>query len=131
MLDKTKPTASELKILQILWKNQPCTVRFVHEILNKDKPESKQARYTGTLKMMQLMFEKRMLQRKIEGRKHYYTAAIQENETQSALLDRFLQSAFGGSAKKLVMQALGNHSTSQEELNEIKALIKKIEGGQS
>lgn len=130
MLDKKKPTASELKILQILWKHQPCTVRFVHEQLNQDKPESKQARYTGTLKMMQLMFEKKMLQRAIKGRRHYYTAAVKEKETQSALLDKFLKAAFGGSAKKLVMQALGNHSTSREELEEIKALIKKIEGGQ-
>ena len=130
MLDKKKPTASELKILQILWKNQPCTIRFVHEQLNKDKPENKQARYTGTLKMMQLMFEKKMLQREIKGRKHYYKAIAKEKETQSALLDRFLQTAFGGSAMKLVMQALGNHTTSKEELDKIKALIKKIEGEQ-
>jgi BlaI family transcriptional regulator, penicillinase repressor len=39
-----------------------------------------------------------------------------------------LDIAFGGSASKLVIQALGNHKTSGEELQEIKDLIQKLEG---
>lgn len=127
-----KPTDSELSILQVLWKNQPCSVRFVNEQLNAQREAgSKKIGYTTTLKMMQLMTEKGILDRKIEGRKHTYTAIIQQSETQSVLLDDFLQSTFGGSAMKLVMQALGNHETSKEELDKIKALIDKIEGGES
>lgn len=127
-----KPTDSELAILQVLWDNQPCSVRFVNDQLNEKRPAgSKKIGYTTTLKMMQLMTEKGMLDRKIEGRKHTYTSVIQQSETQSVLLDDFLQSTFGGSAMKLVMQALGNHETSKEELDKIKDLINKIEGGES
>ncbi|MFK7948684.1 MAG: BlaI/MecI/CopY family transcriptional regulator [Saprospiraceae bacterium] len=127
-----KPTDSELTILQVLWQNQPCTVRFINEQLNAQREAgSKIIGYTTTLKMMQLMTEKGILDRKIEGRKHTYTAVIQQSETQSVLLDDFLQSTFGGSAMKLVMQALGNHETSKEELDKIKDLINKIEGGES
>lgn len=127
-----KPTDSELAILQVLWENQPCSVRFVNDKLNEQRAAgSKKIGYTTTLKMMQLMTEKGMLDRKIEGRKHTYTSVVQQSETQSVLLDDFLQSTFGGSAMKLVMQALGNHETSKEELDKIKDLINKIEGSES
>ena len=43
------------------------------------------------------------------------------------LLKKFVDATFRGSATKLVMQALGSHQTSEEELEEIKALIRKIE----
>lgn len=127
-----KPTDSELAILQVLWENQPCSVRFVNEQLNAQRAaESKKIGYTTTLKLMQIMTEKGLLARKVNGRKHTYTSVIQQSETQSVLLDDFLQSTFKGSAMQLVMQALGNHETSKEELDKIKALINKIEGGES
>lgn len=126
-----KPTDSELGILQVLWENEPCTVRFINEQLNEQQEVgSKKIGYTTTLKLMQIMTEKGMLSRKIEGRKHTYISVIAQSETQSVLLDDFLQATFSGSTMQLVMQALGNHETSKEELDKIKALIKKIEGGQ-
>ncbi len=124
---KNKPTESELEILQVLWKEQPCTVRDINERINENRTSDNIMGYTTTLKLMQIMTKKGLLFRTGQGRKHIYTAAIKEKETQSALLDKFLNRTFGGSAMKLVMQALGNHKTSQAELEEIKALIQKIE----
>jgi hypothetical protein len=46
---------------------------------------------------------------------------------QRRLLKRFVDTAFRGSAMKMVMQALGNHRASTEELDEIKALIRRLE----
>lgn len=123
MKKNKKPTEAELEILQVLWKNEPSTVRFVNEELNKKR----RIGYTTTLKIMQLMFSKDMLERVEAGRKHLYTSLIKEKETQNVLLDKFLNTTFGGSAMKLVMQALGNHSTSKDELDQIKDLIKSIE----
>jgi predicted transcriptional regulator len=42
-------------------------------------------------------------------------------------LDRFVDTAFRGSAMDLVMQALGNEDTSEDELKEIKDFIQQIE----
>jgi predicted transcriptional regulator len=123
MEKKVKPTESELEILQILWENEPATVRTINDKLN----EKRDVGYTTTLKIMQLMLGKNLLSRQEHGRKHLYTSVYKENETQKVLLDKFLHSAFKGSAMKLVMQALGNHKTSKEELSQIKALIQKIE----
>lgn len=121
-----KPTDSELEILQILWEHGPCTVRFVNEHLNFKK----RVGYTTTLKFMQIMTEKKMLGRNERNRTHIYRPLIAKEETQNLLLDKFLLNAFGGSAMKLVMQALGNHQPTQEELDEIKAYIKKVERSQ-
>jgi BlaI family penicillinase repressor len=119
-----KPTEAELEILQILWKHGPCTVRFVNDKLNRKKTVG----YTTTLKIMQLMFEKKLLKRDETTRSHLYSAAAREKETQGLLLDRFLETAFGGSALKLVMQALGNHKASKEEISQIRELLDNLEG---
>jgi predicted transcriptional regulator len=119
-----KPTEAEMEILQVLWKYGPCTVRFVNNKLN----EKKKVGYTTTLKIMQLMFEKKILKRDEKKRSHIYRPAVKEKDTQRLLLDRFLDTAFGGSAMKLVMQALGNHKTSKEEITQIRNLLDNLEG---
>ncbi|RIJ37539.1 BlaI/MecI/CopY family transcriptional regulator [Pontibacter oryzae] len=120
-----KPTESELEILQVLWQHGPSTVRFVHEELSKVKD----AGYTTTLKIMQIMAEKGMLEADKSSRSHIFKPLLQEEHTQKLLLNRFLDTAFRGSASKLVMQALGNSRTSKEELGEIRNLLDKLEGG--
>ncbi|MBN8678182.1 MAG: BlaI/MecI/CopY family transcriptional regulator [Chitinophagales bacterium] len=129
----SKPTDSELEILHILWEQGPSTVRTVNDLLNEQRRSSQKAKdsagYTTTLKLMQIMFEKGLVSRQEDGRTHIYTAIVQESDTQDLLLQDFVDNAFRGSTARLVMQALGNHEASSEELDEIKALIAKIEQG--
>ena len=117
-----KPTESELEILQVIWTYGPSTVRFINEKLNARKKVG----YTTTLKIMQIMYEKAMLIRDEHSRTHIYSANLDKEETQNLLLNRFLQNTFGGSASKMVMQALGNYEASAEELEEIKKLIENL-----
>jgi BlaI family transcriptional regulator, penicillinase repressor len=125
MKSMIKPTEAELEILQILWQNGASTVRFVNEKLN----DKREVGYTTTLKMMQLMFEKGMLRRDDSERTHIYTSVYGEEAIQKTLVDKLLETAFGGSAMKLVMQALGNKNTSKDELAQIKDLLNQIEKG--
>ena len=119
-----KPTEAELEILRIIWDNGPSTVRFINEKLC----EKRSVGYTTTLKMLQIMTEKNLVNRDESNRSHIYESVFKENETQKILLDKLLETAFGGSAMKLVMQALGNHKTSKEEVKQIKELLNKLEG---
>ncbi len=121
-----KPTETELEILSILWNKGPSTVREVNEEMNRNKIVG----YTTTLKLMQIMTGKNMVERVMDGRTHIYHALARQEDAQVRMLDRILETAFGGSASKLVLQALGNHKTSDEELQEIKELIHKLEGGE-
>jgi len=123
----TKPTDAELEIMQVLWHFGPSTVRFVNEELSR----SKDVGYTTTLKILQIMNEKGLVGRERTGRTHIYSPVLDEEETQSKLLDRFLDTAFGGSSKKLVIRLLGQNKSSREEIEEIKKLINKYESEQS
>ena len=118
-----KPTESELEILQVLWQHGPSTVRFTNDQLN----QRREVGYTTTLKLLQLMLDKGLVLREDDSKTHVYRAALREEETQGLLLDRFVDSAFGGSAMKMVMQALGNHPTSADELAQIRSLLNQIE----
>ena len=118
-----KPTDSELEILQVIWLHGPSSVRSINDELNRKK----QVGYTTTLKLMQIMTDKGLLKRTELGRKHIYSAVLDEKETKDLLLDRFVRTAFGGSAMDLVMQALGNHKTTPEEIEALKAMIEKME----
>ena len=117
-----KPTESELEILQVLWQAGPANVRFVNEQLSLKR----EIGYTTTLKWMQLMLEKGLVKRDDGVWPHVYEAAVPEEETQSQLLDRFVESAFGGSALKLVLRALGKNKNTRAELDQIQALLTKM-----
>jgi len=124
---KNKPTEAELEILQLLWIQGPRSVRELNDDLNKIKPVG----YTTTLKFLQIMAEKGFVTRIKDGRNHIYTAAVEQKAAQQQLLDKLLNGVFGGSAKKMVMQALGNHDASKEELAEIRKYIEKLEDNKS
>jgi BlaI family penicillinase repressor len=123
-----RTTDSELEILEILWKTGSATVRQVNRDLEQ---KGRIVGYTTTLKMMQIMTEKGILSRTMDGRTHIYTPLIQAGAARNALIDRIANAAFGGSAMKLVLQALGNHRATPEELQEIRALIDTIEKEQN
>lgn len=117
-----KPTEGEMEILQVIWKRGDCTVREVHEALDK-----KDAGYTTTLKLMQIMHEKGLVARDTSSKTHVYRAAINQEKTQQQLLNRMIDNVFNGSAASLVMQALGNKTASKEEINLIKNYLNKLE----
>lgn len=120
----SEPTRSELEILQVLWKHGPSTVRFVNDTLNEVK---RTVQYTSTLKLMQIMAEKKMLTRDESQMKHIYHAAVEEQKTKGLLLDRFVESLYEGSASNLVQQLLGNKKTSKKELQAIKDMLSDLD----
>ena len=120
-----KPTNSELEILQIIWRKGSCTVRDVNEQLVKDK--SAQIGYTTTLKLMQIMHEKGLLERETSSRSHIYNALISQSATSQNLLDTLIDTVFNGSAAQLVMQALSKKNSSREEIEMIKKYLDQLD----
>ncbi|WP_214228448.1 BlaI/MecI/CopY family transcriptional regulator [Pedobacter sp. B4-66] len=117
-----KPTESELEILQILWEKGNCTVRDVHEILEK----SKDSGYTTTLKLMQIMHEKGLVARDTSSKTHIYTSLVNQQKTEQHLVNKMIDNVFNGSAARLVMQALGNHTASKDEIDSIKKYLDEL-----
>jgi predicted transcriptional regulator len=114
-----RPTDAELAILRVLWERGPSTVRQVHDILLRERPTA----YTTALKLLQIMTEKGLVRRNEADRTHIYQARLTEEQTQRQLVRDLLDRAFGGSASKLVMQALAAKRASAEELLEIRKAL--------
>lgn len=119
-----RPTDAELAILRVLWQRGPSTVRDVHEELNRDGTTG----YTTILKLLQIMTEKGHVVRDETERAHVYEARYSEQKTQRQLLSDLADRAFGGSAAKLVMQALSGRKATAEELGVIREFLDQLEG---
>jgi BlaI family penicillinase repressor len=119
-----RPTPAELEILRILWKRGASTVREVQEALERERPTG----YTTVLKILQIMTDKGLVTRDETARAHIYAATAPEQETQQQLVHDLLDRAFGGSATKMVMQALSSAKTSPAELARIRELLDRLEG---
>jgi len=118
-----KPTEAELEILRVLWEHGACTVRDVHEVLHRRDGTG----YTTALKQLQIMFDKGLVERDESQRAHVYRAAVSKERTQKKFLSDMLQRVFDGSPSRLVLQALGDHKASREELQEIRALLNQLD----
>ena len=104
-----------------MWERGPSTVRDIHEALPKETG------YTTTLKILQKMADKGLVQRDESSRSHIYTATYDAEKTQRQLVRHLLRGAFGGSPTRLVMQALSEERASDEDLQEIRNLLNDLE----
>jgi len=119
-----RPTDRELAILQILWERGPSTVREVNEVMN----QREKSVYTTTLKFMQIMTEKGLLERDESQMRHVYKPAVTEETTQRQLVGDLLERAFSGSAERLVLGALSAKKVSAEELARIRRKLDELKG---
>jgi predicted transcriptional regulator len=120
-----RPTDTELAILRVLWRLGPATVRAVHTELARREATG----YTTVLKMLQIMTEKGLVTRDESERSHIYQPAVSEESVQRRLVGHLLERAFGGSAQKLVLQALAAKKSSPKELAQIRKLLDQMEDG--
>ena len=119
----TLPTASELEILQIIWRRGPSTVRQVYQTM----AETKDMGYSTVLKFMQIMTEKGSLVRDERVRPQVYRPARPQHDTQRGIVRDLVTRAFGGSSASLVMQALSDRRATPEERRQIRALLDDLD----
>ena len=120
------PTDAELEILRVLWARGPSTVREVHTALGPRRDTG----YTGVLKLLQIMLDKRLVDRDDRARSHVYRAAVEREATEQRLVAEFAERAFGGSAAGLALRALSATPATPAELKAIRELLARLEKGQ-
>jgi BlaI family transcriptional regulator, penicillinase repressor len=118
-------TEVELQILSVLWERGPSTVREVHEALE----DQRETGLSTTLKMMQVMTAKGLLLKDDDQRPQVYHPAMTQEQAQTQFVDDLIQRVFGGAADKLILRAVSSKHVSRKELQEIRKLLKKLEGG--
>jgi predicted transcriptional regulator len=121
--ERTRPTTSELAILRVLWDLGPSTVKEVQDGL----PRPERRGYTTVLKLLQIMNDKGLVVRRRDGKAHVYRARLRQTQAQKRLTADLVDGVFGGSAAKLVAQALSSRKPSQEDLDEVRRLLDELE----
>jgi predicted transcriptional regulator len=116
------PTNAELEILDVLWRIGPCTVRDVHDRLERRD----EIGYTTVLKLLQNMFEKGLVLRQDAQRSHIYSPAYKRADIVQRITKGFIDRVFSGSRSELVLHALREERMSQQELEEIQAALDRI-----
>ena len=116
-----RPTPAELEILAVLWRDGPATVRHVHEALGGGRRTG----YTTTLKFMQIMLDKGLLTRDERRRAHVYRPATSQRKTQRRLVNDMARRVFGGSTRRLILNALDSADISPEEVKQIRRLLRR------
>jgi BlaI family penicillinase repressor len=124
---RPKPTAGELEILQVLWRNGPSTVNDVQALLARGD----RVAYTTVLKLLQIMYEKGLVKRDDSSRPHVFRAAVPEAQVKRRVITDLLDQVFEGSAMSLVMQALSVKRATPAELRRLRQLLDEMEGDQS
>jgi BlaI family penicillinase repressor len=119
-----QPTEVEMQILRILWELGPSPVREIHRRLEAAKGTS----YSTTVKMLAVMLDKKLVTRDEDAQPHVYKAALTRDVAGKRLLRDLIEKVYDGSAHSLVLQALSTQRATQEERDEIRRLLDKMEG---
>jgi len=122
---KRKPvlTASELEIMQIVWRGESVTVRDVYEELLKHRKVA----YTTVMTMMGVLEKKGYVKKKRGERAYIYRPAQLKSKVVGSMVSDFVERVFDGSAKPLLVHLVEQEQLSEEELGEIRRLLKEKE----
>lgn len=117
------PSEAELKVLRELWDAGALTVRDVHERVRDAWPVG----LTTVLKLLQRMHDKQLVGRREEGPAHRYHALVEEEALERRLVRDFISRTFGGSVERLIQRALPADITDDEELEELRRLLDRLD----
>ena len=123
----SQPTDAELQILRVLWDRGPSPVRVIHEVMSKNK----ETNYSTTVKMLSVMLDKELVKRDESVRPHIYRTVKKQETTQKGMMRDLMDRVYGGSPGRMVIQALSSKKASQEELDEIRKLLDRLQDGGS
>lgn len=111
---------SELKVMEILWKNGDTEARDIAEELGKTTDWSKTTTYTVIKKCI----DKGAVSRSEPN--FVCHAEISRREVQEYETTELIDKMYGGSADKLVASLLGSKRLSEKEIRDLKKLVEDL-----
>jgi predicted transcriptional regulator len=120
---RPKPlTKAELRIMEALWREREATVAEVVAVIGKPP-----LAYTTVLTMLRILEQKGIVARAAEGRAHIYRPLVERDDAASSALTDVLGSFFGDRKTALALQLMAQERPTDDELDEIRALIARYE----
>lgn len=114
-------THAELEMMNVIWRLGPCSVAQVVEALSPVR----ELAYTSVSTIVRILEQKGFLSSKRVGRGHLYSATVSKEAYQAAALRHVVKNVFDGAPTLLVQRLLDSDALSDEELSQIKSLLRK------
>jgi len=114
-------TATELEMMNVIWRIGPCTVAQIIEQLG---PERELA-YTSVSTIVRILEQKGFVTSEKAGRGHQYSAAFAKDAYQAMSLKHLVSHVFDGTPTLLVQRLLDSDALTDEDLAKIRALLRK------
>ena len=114
-------TATELEMMNVIWRLGPCTVAQVQEVL---RPERDLA-YSSISTIIRILEQKGFVTSSKVGRGHLYCAALPKHDYQASSLEHVVKQVFDDTPSLLVQRLLDSESLTEKELAQIRALLRK------
>ena len=109
--------------MHVVWRLGRGTVRDVYEALR----ERRKVAYTSVMTFMNILEQKGHLRKRQSGRAFIYRPAKPRGQVVGAMVRDFLNRVFQGAAKPLLVHLVENRRLSQQDLDEIRRLVRKRE----
>jgi BlaI family transcriptional regulator, penicillinase repressor len=117
---KQLPTVSELRLLQILWKNGEATVE---DVVNAH-PSGERPNYKTTQTLLRIMEQKGFIEHERRGRVFVFKPLISRKTIDQRSVQSLLSQNFGGSATGLFLNLLEAATVKEKDLDELEAQIR-------
>lgn len=114
-------TEVELEMMSILWTKGSATVTDVQGAL----PPPRKLAYTSVSTILRILEQKGVLASRKEGRGHVYFPRLEKHDYETRSLRHLVDRVFGGVPAQLVQRLLEAQSLSDEELGDIKKMLKE------
>ncbi len=116
-------TATELEMMNAIWRLAPCSV---HQVVEALKPQRELA-YTSVSTIVRILEQKGYLTSEKEGRGHLYSPTVTKEAYQAMSLQRLVKNVFDGTPALVVQRLLDTEQLDAAELDRIRALLRKKE----
>jgi predicted transcriptional regulator len=114
------PTDGELEILRVLWDRGPVSLSDLCTALREERPLAT----TTVATMLRVMLDKKLVRRKQVGRGHLWAASVTHEAAAHSMVGKLIDGVFDGSAQRLVAHLVEGGKLSDDELTELRALLK-------
>lgn len=111
-------TKSEEQIMQVIWKLGHGFLKDILELWPEPKPHS-----NTIATLLKILIEKGFVDYEVQGRNNLYSAKITKESYGQKSIQQLVKGYFEGSPAKLVSHFVTDNKLSQQELEELLALI--------
>jgi len=117
-------TEAELRIMQVLWQKEPCTVQQVLDALGSDPVLA----YNTVLTTVRILERKGYVRHLKEGRAHVYSSLVAEDEASRSEIRHLVSRFFRNSHEDLVLNILEDRGIDPAELARLRRMLEDTTG---